>query len=70
MAYRLMALAEEEAVRTYHQSTIALMVREVNERAVNFFERLGYERVGTIPIQVGEKLLMRKPLSTLVGPEY
>jgi ribosomal protein S18 acetylase RimI-like enzyme len=62
VAYRLMDVAEREAVRTYGQPTIGLLVREENDRALRFYERLGYERIKTIPVRVGEKLLMRKTL--------
>lgn len=65
VAYRLMDLAETEAVRTYKQHRICLMVREANERALRFYERLGYEQIGTIPMRVGEKLLLRKELTSL-----
>lgn len=68
VAPRLMRLAEEEAVQTYYQRAIFLMVRENNKRAVRFYERLGYQRIKTIPVRVGEKLLMRKALVHPNGP--
>lgn len=63
VAYRLVRFAEEEAMRTYHEPAIILMVREENERAVRFYERLGYTRIGTKAVRVGKKLLMRKWLA-------
>ena len=62
VAYRLVRFAEDEAVQTYREQAIVLMVREENERALRFYERLGYEGIGMIPVRVGEKLLMRKTL--------
>ena len=63
VAYRLMRFAEEEAIRTYRKKAVILMVREENERAVRFYERLGYTRIGTKAVRAGEKLLMMKSLA-------